>query len=97
MFSKISGLSLTASLASASYSGHGGYGSELRELRDDCSNFNGHVGCTSGSQTNYPADWSSRAFQTFLKDGVDAHMYKPSYEGMGRVMCYTDIVYSSDR
>ena len=88
----LSKFSLTASVASAAFYGHNyeAYGA-------DCSNFNGHVGCTSGSQTNYPADWSSRAFQTFLEDGVDAHMYKPSYEGMGRLMCFNDIVYSSDR
>jgi hypothetical protein len=24
-------------------------------------------------------------------------LYKPAYEGLGRVMCYMDIVYSTDR
>jgi hypothetical protein len=66
-------------------------------MASECDNFNGHVGCTSGEQTNYPDDWSKRAFQTFLKDGVDAHMYKPSYEGLGKVMCFNKVVYSGDR
>jgi hypothetical protein len=64
---------------------------------DDCSNFNGDTGCTSGQQTRYPDDWSKRSFQTFLKDGPDAHLYKPEYEGLGRVMCFNDIIYSADR
>lgn len=64
---------------------------------DDCSNFNGDVGCTGGQQTRYPDEWSKRSFQTFLKDGPDAHLYKPEYEGLGRIMCFNDIVYSADR
>jgi alpha-amylase len=46
------------------------------------------MGCASGSTTTYPADWSNRSFQTFLKG--DAY-YKPEYEGLGRVMCYPAI------
>lgn len=64
---------------------------------DDCSNFNGGVGCTDGQQTRYPDDWSKRSFQTFLKDGPDAALYKDEYEGLGRVMCYNQIVYAADR
>lgn len=81
--------------ASAEFSYHGYTGPA--NLKDDCSNFNGHVGCTSGDQTRYPDDWSKRAFQTFLKDGPDAHMYKDEYEGLGRVMCFNKITYASDR
>ena len=94
MLSKISALSVVG----ASYSGKGGYGSEIfYTLKEECSNFNGHVGCTSGQQTRYPDDWSKRSFQTFLKDGPDAHLYKPGYEGLGRVMCYNDVKYAADR
>jgi hypothetical protein len=64
---------------------------------DDCSNFNGNLGCTDGQQTRYPDDWSKRSFQTFLKDGPDAALYKDEYEGLGRVMCYNQIVYSKDK
>ena len=69
--------------------------SSLRD--DDCSNFNGNVGCTDGKQTRYPDDWAKRSFQTFLKDGPDAHMYKDEYEGLGRVMCFNKVVYSADK
>ena len=72
---------------------HGYYG----PVQDDCSNFNGHVGCTDGQQTRYPDDWSNRAFQTFMKDGVDAHMYRPEYEGLGRIMCFNKVTYAGDR
>ena len=94
MLSKISTM---AGLAGASYSGHGGYGSEQQGLKDDCSNFNGNLGCTDGSQTRYPDDWSKRSFQTFIKDGPDAHMYKPGYEDLARIMCYNNVEYAGDR
>jgi len=98
MLSKISAASLAASVVDASYSGHGGYGSDIYyQLKDDCSNFNDHTGCTDGQQTRYPDDYGKRAFQTFLKDGVDSHMYRPEYEGLGRVMCFNNVVYSSDK
>ena len=29
---------------------------------EECSNFNGEVGCTSGDQTRYPDEWSKRSF-----------------------------------
>jgi hypothetical protein len=89
----LSKFSLATSVASASFYGHNYQASP----NDDCSNFNGNVGCTSGDQTRYPDEWSKRAFQTFLPDGVDAHMYKPEYEGLGRVMCYNQAVYSPNR
>ena len=69
----------------------------LKEKDDDCSNFNGNVGCTDGEQTRYPDDWAKRSFQTFLKDGPDAHMYKDEYEGLGRVMCFNQVVYAADK
>ena len=99
MFTKIAPLALSASIAEASFSGHGKYNLShgSSDPKGDCSNFNGSVGCTSGTQTRYPDEWAKRSFQTFLKDGPDAHLYKPGYEGLGRVMCYTDIVYSADR
>jgi len=97
MLSKLSSASLLLSsgvVAAAeekpSYHGYHGVG-------DDCSNFNGHVGCTDGQQTRYPDEWSKRSFQTFLKDGVDSHMYKPEYEGLGRVMCFNKVTYAADR
>ena len=89
MFSKIS---LATSVAQASFYGH-----NFQAYGDDCSNFNGHVGCKGGQDTRYPDEWSNRAFQTFLPEGVDAHMYKPEYEGLGRVMCYNQAVYTPNR
>ena len=93
----LSKISLVAGFASASYSGHGGYGEEVIPPKDDCNNFNGDMGCKDGQQTRYPDDWSKRSFQTFLKDGPDSHMYKPEYEGLGRVMCYNKVSYTADR
>ena len=98
MLAKLSAISLATQSVRASYSGKGGYGSEMKQnFNDDCSNFNGNVGCTDGQQTRYPDEWSKRSFQTFLKDGPDARMYKPEYEGLGRVMCFPNVVYSSDK
>ena len=66
MLSKIAPLALSASVADASFSGHGQYnlshGSGFADPKDDCSNFNGSVGCTSGSQTRYPDEWAKRSF-----------------------------------
>jgi alpha-amylase len=59
----------------------------------DCSYFY-NLGCTSGSVTTNPPDWANRSFQTPLPGS--AH-YKPEYEGLGRVMCYNNIQYASDR
>ena len=64
---------------------------------DDCDNFNYQTGCTSGDQTRYPDEWSKRSFQTFRKDGPDAHLYKDEYEDLSRVMCFTKISYGSDK
>ena len=44
MLSKLSAVSFV----SASYSGNGGYGSELKNLKVECDNFNGGTGCTDG-------------------------------------------------
>ena len=57
MFSKVASASLAASFVNASFSGPGGHG-----YGEDCSNFNGNVGCKDGKQTRYPDDWSKRAF-----------------------------------
>jgi len=89
MFSK---LSLATSVASAGFYGH-----NYKDVNDECSNFNGNVGCKGGDDTRYPDEWSKRAFQTFLPDGVDKDMYKPEYEGLGRVMCYNQAIYSPNR
>jgi alpha-amylase len=53
----LSKISLATSLAQASFYGH-----NFESLGDDCSNFNGNVGCKSGQDTRYPDDWSKRAF-----------------------------------
>ena len=89
MLSKLSTISLLASVQAHSLFG--------LDSQDDCSNFNGNVGCKDGQQTRYPDEWSKRSFQTFLKDGPDAHMYKPEYQGYGRVMCYNHVKYEQDR
>ena len=52
------------------------------------------MGCISGSATNPPADWINRSFQTPLPHDP---YYKEGYEGLGRVMCYNNIVYNSGR
>ena len=52
------------------------------------------MGCTSGQATNPPSDWSARSFQTPLPHDP---YYKAEYEGLGRVMCYNNIVYNSGR
>jgi hypothetical protein len=52
------------------------------------------MGCRSGQETKNPADWAHRSFQTFLPGD---HNYKPEYESLGRVMCYSNIKYSSGR
>jgi len=61
---------------------------------EDCSNFQGEMGCKSGTQTTNPPEWAERSFQTFLPGDP---MYKPSYEGLGRIMCYSNIVYNAAR
>jgi len=52
------------------------------------------VGCTSGTATTNPPDWAERSFQTWLPGSPN---YKPEYEGLGRIMCYNNIQYSTDR
>jgi alpha-amylase len=52
------------------------------------------MGCKSGQQTNNPEDWSQRSFQTFLPGDPQ---YRPEYEGLGRIMCYSNIEYSANR
>ena len=54
MFSK---LSLATSVASAGFYGH-----NMKDVNDECSNFNGNVGCKGGDDTRYPDEWSKRAF-----------------------------------
>jgi hypothetical protein len=69
------------------------YATYVAYAQQDCSNFQGQMGCTSGQATNPPADWASRSFQTPLPHDP---YYKDQYEGLGRIMCYNNIVYSSD-
>jgi len=64
------------------------------QFNQDCSNFNGENGCQGGQTTTNPPDWSLRSFQTFLPGDP---YYKPEYEGLGRIMCYSAILYESDR
>ena len=56
MLSKLSAVSFATGVLAEEY-GHGYHGRE-----SDCSNFNDHVGCASGTATRYPDDWSQRAF-----------------------------------
>lgn len=60
---------------------------------EDCSYFQ-NLQCTSGEQTNQPAEWADRSFQTYLPGSAN---YKDAYQGLGRVMCYNHIQYDSDR
>lgn len=55
---------------------------------EDCSSFQNEMGCKSGTQTTNPPEWAERSFQTFLPGDPN---YKPEFEGLGRVMCYTAI------
>lgn len=64
------------------------------QANEDCSNFNGEMGCASGSTTTNPSDWAKRSFQTPLPGDP---YYKVEYEGLGRVMCYPAIKYNSSR
>lgn len=52
------------------------------------------MGCRGGSITTNPDDWAQRSFQTWLPGDA---LHKDGYEGLGRVMCYSNIKYSSDR
>jgi hypothetical protein len=54
----LSKLSIATSVASAGFYGH----NYQTTPNDDCSNFNGNVGCKGGDDTRYPDDWSKRAF-----------------------------------
>ena len=62
-------------------------------LADDCSFFQ-DLQCKSGDQTNQPADWANRTWQTPLPGSAD---WKPEFQGYGRVQCYNNIVYAADR
>lgn len=59
-----------------------------------CDTFNGEMSCRDGQQTTYPDDWAHRSFQTPLKGDKE---YKDSFESLGRIACYSDLVYSSDK
>ena len=50
--------------------------------------------CKSDNQTGVPEEWSERSFQTFLPGDP---YYKDSFEGLGRIMCYSAILYFNDR
>uniref|UniRef100_A0A7S3JJD1 Alpha-amylase n=1 Tax=Euplotes harpa TaxID=151035 RepID=A0A7S3JJD1_9SPIT len=52
------------------------------------------MGCKDGQQTSYPDSWAHRSFQTPLKGDP---LYQDSYESLGRIACYPDVVYSVDR
>ncbi|CAI2361994.1 unnamed protein product [Moneuplotes crassus] len=59
-----------------------------------CDNFNGEMSCQSGDQTSYPESWAHRSFQTPLKGDKN---YQDSFESLGRIACYPDVVYDSNR
>ena len=65
----------------------------LALAQTDCSYFY-NLGCTSGSVTTNPADWVDRSFQTPLPG---TPKWKEGYQGMGRIVCYNNITYASDR
>ena len=62
-------------------------------LSEDCSNFNGEYGCTSG-QHEYPTSWDSRSFQTPPRD---TQYYRSTYQDMNLLVGYVQIKYSADR
>ena len=72
---------------------HASFGTNATIPNDDCSFFQ-NLGCQNGSDTRYPDDWADRAFQTWLP-GSEKH--QDGFEGLGRVMCYNNITYASDR
>jgi alpha-amylase len=59
-----------------------------------CDTFNGEMSCQGGEQTQYPDSWAHRSFQSPLKGDKG---YLDSFESLGRIACYPDVVYSSDR
>lgn len=61
---------------------------------EDCSSFQGEMGCRSGQEVHNPPDWADRSFQTFLPGDP---YYKPEFEGLGRLMCYSSIKYAAGR
>lgn len=50
--------------------------SSHKAMAEDCSNFNGEMGCTGGQVTRNPDDWANRSFQTFLPGD---EQYKDAY------------------
>lgn len=62
-------------------------------LAGDCSYFQ-NLGCQSGDVTTNPSDWVDRSFQTPLPGTPN---WKESYQGMGRIVCFNNIIYNSDR
>lgn len=52
------------------------------------------MACKDGTQTTYPDDWAHRSFQTPMKGDK---LYEDSYESLGRIACYPDLVYAVDR
>ena len=59
-----------------------------------CNNFNSEMGCKDGKQTTYPDSWSARSFQTPIKGEP---LYKDSYESLGRIACFSNVKYSSNK
>lgn len=59
-----------------------------------CDTFNGEMGCKDGTQTKYPDDWAHRSFQAPLKGEKG---YLDTFESLGRIACFSDVVYSSDK
>ena len=60
---------------------------------EDCSNFNNEYTCVD-NQTEYPAEWDERAFQTPPRN-VD--YWKPTYQDMHLIVGYVQTKYSEDR
>ena len=59
-----------------------------------CETFNGEMACQSGDQTDNPADWKDRVFQTPIK-GEDG--FEKEFESLGRIACFADVTYASGR
>ena len=57
----------------------------------DCSYFY-DLGCSSGDATTNPPEWADRSFQTYLPGSSS---YEEQYQGLGRIMCYNQILYDN--
>jgi alpha-amylase len=62
-------------------------------FNEDCFNFNGEYGC-QGQQTEYPDNWSERAWQTPPKSDSS---WRSTYQDMHLLVGYVQTIYNRDR